>query len=90
MADIFGDTDVYEAYPPGSATILVLGQGYGTVVTTDSFGIVAEQIGKAKIGTAKLPFVFGARTTGDTFYAAATGPGATGELSDFAIFEVQL
>ena len=26
VADIFGDTDVYEAYPPDSATVLVLGQ----------------------------------------------------------------
>ena len=72
------------------ASVKVKGQCYGTVVETDSFGIVAEQIKKAKIGTAKLPFVFGARTVGDTFYAAATGLGATGELSDFAIFEVQL
>ena len=72
------------------ASVTIKGQCYGTVATTDTFGIVAEQIGKAKIGTAKLPFVFGARTTGDTFYAAATGLGATGELSDFAIFEVQL
>jgi hypothetical protein len=72
------------------AALTIKGQAYGTVDTTDSFGIVAEQIKKAKLDGVKLPFVLGARTVGDTFYAAPTGPGATGELSDFAIFEVQM
>ena len=72
------------------ASVTIKGQCYGTVVTTDSFGIVAEQINKAKIGTTKLPFTLGPRSVNDIFYAAATGPGATNELSDFTIFEVQM
>jgi hypothetical protein len=72
------------------AALTIKGQAYGTVATTDSFGVVAEQIKLVKLNGVKLPFVLGARTAGDTFYAAPTGPGATGELSDFAIFEVQL
>ena len=43
-----------------------------------------------KIGTAKLPFTPGPRNLNDIFSAAATGLGATGELSDVAIFEVQM
>jgi hypothetical protein len=72
------------------AALTIKGQAFGTVATTDAFGVVAEQIKVVKVNGVKLPFVLGARTTGDSFYAAPTGPGATGELSDFAIFEVQL
>jgi hypothetical protein len=71
------------------AALTIKGQAYGTVATVDAFGIVAEQIKLVKVNGVKLPFVLGARTAGDTFYAAPTGLGATGEISDFAIFEVQ-
>lgn len=72
------------------ASITIGRQAFGTVATNDTFGIVAETIRKAKVGSTKLPFVQGPRTPGDTFYIGATGPGATGEISDFAIFEVQM
>lgn len=72
------------------AAVTIKGQAYGTVPETDSFGIVAEQIKQVKLNGVKLPFVLGARTVGDVYYAAPTGPGATGELSDFTIFEVQI
>jgi hypothetical protein len=72
------------------ASVTIKGQAYGTVAATDAFGIVAEQINKARIGTRKFPFVRGPRSASDFFYAASTGPGATGELSDFALFELQM
>jgi hypothetical protein len=70
------------------ASITIGRQAFGTTATDDTFGIVAETIRKAKIGPTKLPFVKGPHTSTDTFYIGASGPGATGEMSDFAIFEV--
>jgi autotransporter-associated beta strand protein len=70
------------------AGITIKGQVFGTAgTTTDMFGIVSEQIRKAKISSAKLPFVAGERTNGDFFLIATTGLGATGLTSDFAILE---
>ncbi len=69
------------------AKIKIAGQAYGSAATDDSFGIMAEEFRKVQIGQAKLPLTRG--PFADFFYAAPTGPSVTGELSDFAIFEVQ-
>ena len=55
------------------ASILIKGQALGTAAAGDSFGIVAEQIGKAQIGTRKFVFDKGERDAADAFAAAPTG-----------------
>ncbi|MEQ1862434.1 MAG: hypothetical protein ABMA13_21155, partial [Chthoniobacteraceae bacterium] len=62
------------------ASILIKGQALGSSANDDTFGIVAQQIGKAQIGAVKFKF---GKLTADAFAAAPTGPGATGLLSDF-------
>ncbi len=70
------------------ASITIKGQGFGTAGPfNDSFGIVAEQIGSAKIGAAKFKFTAGKRSPADVFLAAPTGVGAGGAVSDFIIRE---
>lgn len=72
------------------ASILIGGQAIGTAAATDAFGITAEQIVKAKIGSVVFKFDKGERDAADAFAAAPTGPGATGLVSDFFIREVTL
>ncbi|HEV7402118.1 MAG TPA: autotransporter-associated beta strand repeat-containing protein [Chthoniobacteraceae bacterium] len=61
------------------ASITIKGQAFGTLAGGDSFGIVAEQIGRAKVGAVTLPFKRGSRTAGDFFAIGATGDFAIGE-----------
>ncbi|MEA3209933.1 MAG: hypothetical protein QOE70_2990 [Chthoniobacter sp.] len=61
------------------ASITIKGQAFGTTAGDDSFGVIAEQIGKAKIGSVTLRFTSGPRTVGDFF--------AVGTTNDFAIGE---
>lgn len=70
------------------ASILIKGQAIGSTKAGDSFGIVAEQILKAKIGTRTFVFDKGERDAADAFAAAPTGSGATGLASDFFLREV--
>jgi len=74
------------------ASLTIKGQAFGTADTfTDAFGIVAEQINKAKVGGVSFKFVKGpdtASTAPDVFALAANGPGATGLLSDFFLREI--
>ena len=70
------------------ASITIKGQALGTAASGDSFGIVAEQIGKAKIGARKFVFDKGERDAADAFAAAPTGPGASGLVSDFFLREI--
>jgi hypothetical protein len=64
------------------ASILIKGQALGTPATGDHFGIVAEVIGKAKIGSVSYGFK---PTTNELFAAAPTGPGKG--LSPFETFD---
>lgn len=61
------------------AGITIKGQALGTFASGDSFGIVAEQIGRAKVGAVTLPFKKGPHTVGDFFTIGATGDFAIGE-----------
>lgn len=61
------------------ASITIKNRALGTSDLNDSFGIVAEQISKAKVGGMTLPFKKGGHTGGDFF--------AIGENGDFAIGE---
>lgn len=70
------------------SSIIIKGQALGTVAAGDSFGIVAEQIGSAKVGGGSFAFTPGARTIGDFFEAAPTRPGVVGFTFDFAIGEI--
>lgn len=70
------------------ANLTIKGQAYGSSTGGDTFGIVAEQITKAKVGKAVLKLDKGARDANDAFALAATGPGATGLPSDFFLREV--
>ncbi len=54
------------------ASLIIKGQALGTPASGDHFGIVAQQIGKAKIGT--VSYAFKANTK-ESFAAAPTGPG---------------
>ena len=54
------------------ASLIIKGQALGTPASGDHFGIVAQQIGKAKIGT--ISYAFKANTK-ESFAAAPTGPG---------------
>lgn len=70
------------------ASITIKGQAFGSAASGDSFGIVAEQIGKALVGKVKLPFQKGPGTPNDAFFIAPTFPGFGGGFSDFSIREV--
>ncbi len=72
------------------ASIVIKGQALGSTAGGDSFGIVAEQILKAKIGTVVLKFDKGERDAADAFALAPTGPGATALASDFFIREITI
>ncbi len=66
----------------------VAGQAFGTAgVTTDMFGVLAEHIGKAKVGTRAYAFVKG---TNEAFFAAPTldGEGAENPMFDFILREL--
>ena len=54
------------------ASILIKGQSLGTPADGDHYGIVAQQIGKAQIGSVKYAFK---PTSNENFAAAPTGPG---------------
>ena len=71
------------------ASFTVKGQAFGTADNTaDMFGIVAEQIGKAKIGA--RTFAFKAGAIKEAFFAAPTitGAGAENPAFDFIIREL--
>lgn len=70
------------------ASIVIKGQALGSTSTGDHFGIVAELIGKAQIGTAVFKLDKGERDTTDRFIAAPTGPGAGALPFDFYIREI--
>jgi hypothetical protein len=74
------------------ASIVIKGQALGSATSGDSFGIVAEQIGSAKIGARLFKFDKGERDAADAFASAPTGPGAgsTPLPFDFYIREVTL
>jgi hypothetical protein len=72
------------------ASITIKGQALGSAAVGDSFGIVAEQILKAKIGTRTFQFDKGERDLADAFATAPTGPGPMPDdaTSDFFIREI--
>lgn len=72
------------------ASITIKGQAFGSTTIGDSFGIVAEQIGKAKIGAATLKLTKGQRSPTDFFALAITGPGPAPDnaASDFFLREI--
>lgn len=70
------------------AILTIKGQAFGSTTVGDTFGVVAEQISKAKIGKAAFKFDKGERDAADAFAAASTGPGATGLASDFFLREI--
>jgi autotransporter-associated beta strand protein len=72
------------------ASVTIKGQAFGSISGGDTFGIVAEQITKAKVGKAVFKLDKGARDAVDAFALATTGPGATGLSSDFFLREVTL
>ena len=73
------------------ASVTIKGQAFGTSSTNgDTFGIVAELIGKAKIGTTSLILDKGERDVADAFALATTGLGATGLSSDFFLREITI
>lgn len=72
------------------ASVTIKGQALGTTTNGDTFGIVAEQITKAKVGKVVLTLDPGERDAADAFALGSTGPGATGLPSDFFLREVTL
>jgi autotransporter-associated beta strand protein len=72
------------------ASITIKGQALGSTTAGDSFGIVAEQILRAKIGARTLKFTKGERSATDAFAIGVTGPGPAPDnaLSDFFIREI--
>ncbi len=72
------------------AGVTIKGQAFGTTAAGDSFGIIAEQIVRAKMGAVAFKLTAGARTPADFFVAGATAPGPTGLASDFSIGEATL
>lgn len=72
------------------ASLTIKGQAFGTTALGDSFGVVAELIGKAKIGKATLKLDKGERDLADKFELAATGPGPAPDnaVSDFFLREI--
>jgi hypothetical protein len=84
-----GPTDVAARFS-SIASITIKGQALGSAAAGDSFGIVAEQIGSAKVGARVFKFDKGERDTADAFAVAPTGPGAgtTPLPFDFYIREV--
>jgi autotransporter-associated beta strand protein len=55
------------------ASLTIKGQAFGTTTGGDSFGILAEQIKKAKVGKATLKLDAGERDADDVFAVGATG-----------------
>ncbi|MEQ1862433.1 MAG: hypothetical protein ABMA13_21150 [Chthoniobacteraceae bacterium] len=88
-ATTLGFTDVATRFST-IAKITIKGQALGSAAVGDSFGIVAEQIGKAKIGARTFVFDKGERDAADSFAAAPTGPGPAPDnaASDFFIREI--
>jgi autotransporter-associated beta strand protein len=70
------------------ANILIKGQALGTAASNDNFGIVAEQILKAKIGSVVFKLNPGERDAADAFALAPTGPGPNQLTSDFFLREI--
>jgi len=72
------------------ASLLIKGQALGSTAAGDSFGIVAEQILKAKIGKRTFRFDPGERDLADAFALAPTGPGPAPDnaTSDFFLREI--
>ncbi len=70
------------------ARISIGGQAFGTLAVGDSYGIVAENIGKLKVGGTTFRLERGARSPGDFFPIGATVPGPNGLPSDFSIGEI--
>jgi hypothetical protein len=98
-----GTTDDVKVLNPGRdnpaifstiSSITIKGQALGTTAAGDMFGIVAEHIGRAKIGGRTFAFKADTATVQnhEAFFAAPTGPGkgATGEVLpfDFTIREL--
>ena len=67
------------------ASIVIKGQALGSVAGGDHFGLVAEVIGKAKVGTRTYAFK---PTTKESFAAGPTAPGASALPFDFFLREV--
>jgi hypothetical protein len=88
-AKLTGAQDTAEIFST-IAKLTIKGQAFGSTTVGDTFGIVAEQITKAKIGKATFKFDVGARDAADAFAAASTGPGATGLASDFFLREITI
>ena len=70
------------------AAIAIGGQPFGTLTVGDSFGIIAEQIGKLKVGGTRFRLERGEQSPGDLFPLGATVPGPNGLPSDFVIAEI--
>lgn len=68
------------------ARITIKGQALGTPAHGDHFGIVAEQIGSAKVGAVKLKFTKGPRTATDAFAIAPTFPGLVTPILPFDFY----
>jgi hypothetical protein len=69
------------------AKIVINGTVSGSSASGDSFGIMAEEIVKARIGGLLLPLTSGEHSPGDFFALGDTGPGPTGIATDFVIGE---
>ena len=70
------------------AAIVIGGQAFGTLTVGDSFGIIAEEIGKLKVGGIRFRLESGEHSPGDLFPLGATVPGPNGLPSDFVIGEI--
>jgi hypothetical protein len=71
------------------ASIIVKGAVNGTAGDGDTFGIVAQQLGKAQFGDIIINFKHGIRNQNDFVMLGTTGPGATGIPRDFTIREAE-
>ncbi|HVT80417.1 MAG TPA: autotransporter-associated beta strand repeat-containing protein [Phycisphaerae bacterium] len=69
-------------------SITIKGTATGSATAGDTFGIVAEQIGSAKIGATVFHFDPGERDLADAFAIGASGPGGSGLPNDFFIREI--
>ncbi len=72
------------------SSIIIKGQALGSAAANDAFGIVAEQITRAKIGARIFALNPGERDVLDNLAAAPTGPGPVGGslVSDFFLREL--
>ncbi len=87
---IFGGMRDLAARFSSIASITIKGQALGSTAIGDSFGIVAEQIGKAKIGSRTFRLDRGEGDLADTFALSPTGPGPAPDsaASDFFLLEI--